>query len=141
MSKKLTGLGEASANLSKDSTECEKCGATIGLTEGTCLHCFLGEGLESEGESSRETFQSVLVEAEVPDKEWRPRSVRDPGGNRTRRDGRDLSRTPAALPSDRGGEANPFVSGEVLTRRWFVFGAKRKLSPRSIIRTSFRFTR
>ena len=71
MRKRLTGLADASADLIKDSPKCEKCGATIGLAEGTCLHCFLGEGLESEGEASRETFQSVLAEAEVPDKDWR----------------------------------------------------------------------
>ena len=71
MRKRSTGLGDASADLIKDSTECEKCGAVVGVTEGTCLHCFLGEGLESEGEASWETFQSVLTEADVPDKHWR----------------------------------------------------------------------
>ncbi len=71
MRKRLTGLGDASADLIRDLTECEKCGAVIGVTEGTCLHCFLGEGLESEGEASWETFQSVLTEADVPDKHWR----------------------------------------------------------------------
>ncbi len=41
-----------------------------------------------------------------------PRALRNPGGNRTRRNGRDLSRPPAALPPDRGAEAHPVLSGK-----------------------------
>ena len=32
---------------------------------------FPAEGLEAEGEASREIFESVLAEADVPDKQWR----------------------------------------------------------------------
>src|SRR3954465_14316332 len=71
MRKKLSGPADASTALIGQPTQCAKCGATLGLAEGTCLNCFLGEGLESKGEASRETFQSILAEADLPDKHWR----------------------------------------------------------------------
>jgi len=41
------------------------------LDHGTCINCFLREGLETKGEGSREAFESVLVEDDVTDTEWR----------------------------------------------------------------------
>src|SRR6476620_7462325 len=52
-------------------TKCQKCGATNQLDHGTCINCFLREGLETKGEGSREAFESVLVEDNVTDTEWR----------------------------------------------------------------------
>lgn len=39
--------------------------------DGTCFNCFLSEGLQSEGEASRDVFESVLAEADIPDQHWR----------------------------------------------------------------------
>jgi TolB-like protein/predicted Ser/Thr protein kinase len=51
--------------------ECPQCGATTRLDQTTCINCFLREGLEAKGEASREAFESVLVEANVTDTQWR----------------------------------------------------------------------
>ena len=50
---------------------CAKCGATTQLNHGTCINCFLLEGLQAKGEASREAFENILVEANVTDTEWR----------------------------------------------------------------------
>ena len=50
---------------------CPHCGATTHLDDGTCLNCFLKEGLNSHGEASAQVFESVLSEADVPDTHWR----------------------------------------------------------------------
>lgn len=50
---------------------CSHCGATIQLSDGICVSCFLKEGLETECLDSAEAFESVLAEADVPDLEWR----------------------------------------------------------------------
>src|SRR5215510_12984461 len=51
--------------------ECPHCGATTRLDHGTCINCFLLEGLEAKGQASREAFESVLVEDDVTDTHWR----------------------------------------------------------------------
>jgi Protein kinase domain len=51
--------------------KCRRCGAMTQLDHGTCINCFLREGLETKGEGSREAFESVLVEDDVTDTEWR----------------------------------------------------------------------
>ena len=51
--------------------KCPRCGATTQLDHGTCINCFLREGLETKGEASRETFESILAEANVTDTQWR----------------------------------------------------------------------
>src|SRR5262249_6872547 len=52
-------------------TKCPQCGVGTGFDNGTCVNCFLREGLEAKGEASRETFESILVEADIPDQHWR----------------------------------------------------------------------
>ena len=52
-------------------TKCPRCGATTQFDHGTCINCFLREGIEAKGEASREAFESILVEADVTDKQWR----------------------------------------------------------------------
>jgi serine/threonine protein kinase len=59
------------ADVIEESTACPQCGAPTQLNHGTCINCLLLEGLEAKGEASRETFESILVEADVPDKQWR----------------------------------------------------------------------
>ena len=51
--------------------QCPQCGAITRLDQGACINCLLREGLETKGEASRETFESILVEANVTDTEWR----------------------------------------------------------------------
>src|SRR5262245_31315597 len=62
---------EAIAGISDDLTTCRFCGATTQLDHGTCLNCLLREGLEAKGEASRETFETILLEASVTDIHWR----------------------------------------------------------------------
>lgn len=50
---------------------CEQCGTKTRLNNGLCVNCLLGEGLQTDAQSSSETFERVLGEAEVPDKHWR----------------------------------------------------------------------
>src|SRR5215475_2579957 len=50
---------------------CKQCGTKTRLNNGLCVNCLLGEGLQTDAQSSSETFERVLSEAEVPDKHWR----------------------------------------------------------------------
>ena len=68
---KATVPANSLADVIENSTECPQCGAITRLDHATCINCLLREGLEAEGEASREAFESVLAEANVPDKEWR----------------------------------------------------------------------
>src|SRR5438094_1933579 len=52
-------------------TPCPQCGAITRLDHGSCINCLLREGLEAKGEASRETFESILAEANVTDTQWR----------------------------------------------------------------------
>ena len=68
---KVTTLSDFVADVSENLTECPQCGATTQLNHGTCIKCLLREGLEAKGEASRETFESILAEANVIDTQWR----------------------------------------------------------------------
>jgi eukaryotic-like serine/threonine-protein kinase len=68
---KGTGHSDLPAELSEGSMACPQCGTPVQLNQGTCVNCLLLEGLETSGEASREVFESVLAEADVPDKQWR----------------------------------------------------------------------
>jgi TolB-like protein/tRNA A-37 threonylcarbamoyl transferase component Bud32/Tfp pilus assembly protein PilF len=60
-----------SASLPESPAKCKLCGATARLDKDTCLNCLLVEGLDAQRESSSESFESVLAEIDLPDKEWR----------------------------------------------------------------------
>src|SRR5437899_1425146 len=68
---KVTEAAESIADITESSMACPQCGAPTRLDHGTCVNCLLREGLEAKGEASREAFESILCEAEVPDKQWR----------------------------------------------------------------------
>src|SRR5205814_3187125 len=68
---KASGLSNSVAEEIEDSTECPQCGAVTRLDHGSCINCLLREGLEAKGEASRETFESILAEANVTDAQWR----------------------------------------------------------------------
>jgi len=68
---KVTPPSDSVADVNEDLKKCPRCGATTRLDEATCINCLLVEGLETKGEPSRETFESILVEANVTDTRWR----------------------------------------------------------------------
>src|SRR5438105_10767842 len=59
------------ADVIEHPTECSQCGAITRLDRGACINCLLREGLAAKGEASRETFESILAEADVTDTHWR----------------------------------------------------------------------
>src|SRR6266513_4045100 len=67
---KVTASSDSVADVIGNPTECPQCGAITRLDHGTCINCLLREGLEAKGEASRETFESILSEANVTDKQW-----------------------------------------------------------------------
>src|SRR6184192_4650969 len=68
---KETGPSASVADVIERPTKCPHCGAITQLDHGTCINCLLREGLEAKGEASRETFENILSEANVIDKQWR----------------------------------------------------------------------
>src|SRR6266446_4083036 len=68
---KATGPSATLADVIENPTQCPQCGAITRLDHGTCINCLLREGLEAKGEASRETFESILSEADVTDTQWR----------------------------------------------------------------------
>src|SRR6266516_1573585 len=68
---KATAPSDSVTHVSEHPTECPQCGAITGVDHGTCINCLLREGLEAKGEASRETFESILTEADVTEKQWR----------------------------------------------------------------------
>src|SRR5438876_2532926 len=68
---KAIGSFHSVADVIEDSTTCPQCGAPTRLDQSTCINCLLREGLETKGLASRETFESILSEADIPDKQWR----------------------------------------------------------------------
>src|SRR5467141_231906 len=68
---KATAPSDSLADVIESPTECPECGAITRLDHGTCINCLLREGLEAKGEASRETFESILTEADVTDEMWR----------------------------------------------------------------------
>src|SRR5437016_2573249 len=65
------GPSNSSPSATEGPAKCEKCGAATRLDTGVCVGCLLREGLEAVGEVSRAVFESILSEADVPDKQWR----------------------------------------------------------------------
>src|SRR5438034_10776537 len=68
---KATVPSDSGAKGIESPTQCPQCGATTRLDQTTCINCLLREGLEAKGEGSRETFESILVDANVADTQWR----------------------------------------------------------------------
>jgi serine/threonine protein kinase/Tfp pilus assembly protein PilF len=68
---KSTDTSDSVTNEVDTIAKCPRCGAITQLDYGTCINCFLSEGLETKGEASREAFESILVEANVTDTERR----------------------------------------------------------------------
>ncbi|HZR04660.1 MAG TPA: protein kinase [Candidatus Udaeobacter sp.] len=69
--KAAINLSDSVAGVAAGANRCERCGATIRLSEGICLSCLLKEGLDTEGEASAQAFKNVLDQANIPDTQWR----------------------------------------------------------------------
>src|SRR5438874_12010143 len=67
----LHGLSDSVVGATKSPTKCRQCGATTRLGNGLCLSCTLREGLDSDREASRESFEAIQAEDEVQDMHWR----------------------------------------------------------------------
>lgn len=67
----LPGLTDSIAAVAESSTKCSECSATTRLGNGLCLSCTLRQGLDSDREASRESFEAILTEDEVQDTHWR----------------------------------------------------------------------
>src|SRR5438045_9506666 len=65
------GPPEFLADVIESPTQCPQCGAIARLDQGSCINGMLRKGRDAGGETSREAFESVLVEANVADSEWR----------------------------------------------------------------------
>src|SRR5207249_7047770 len=68
---KATAPSDSAADIIEHPTQCPQCGAMTKVDHGTCINCLLREGLKAKGEASRETFESILAEANVTDAQWR----------------------------------------------------------------------
>src|SRR5438128_10561720 len=68
---KVTAPSDSLTDIIEHPTQCPQCGAMTQVDHGTCINCLLREGLEAKGEASRETFESILTEADVTDTQWR----------------------------------------------------------------------
>src|SRR5215831_3893744 len=68
---KATVPSDSVADGIENLAKCPRCGATTQLDQGTCINCFLREGIEGKGEGSREAFESLLLEDDVSDTQWR----------------------------------------------------------------------
>jgi TolB-like protein/tRNA A-37 threonylcarbamoyl transferase component Bud32 len=68
---KPIGPPESLTDVIGNPTQCPQCGAITRLDHGSCINCLLSEGLEPEGEMSREAFERILAEDNVADNEWR----------------------------------------------------------------------
>src|SRR5262249_28424359 len=67
----LHGLSDSIAGVSETPAKCAQCGATTRLGNGLCVSCTLREGLDSDREASRQSFEAILAEDEVHDTHWR----------------------------------------------------------------------
>jgi serine/threonine protein kinase/tetratricopeptide (TPR) repeat protein len=67
---KLAVLTDSVLTVTEEPLICSECGAAARIARGNCVNCLLLEGVADEGESSSETFGSVLDEAHVPDQHW-----------------------------------------------------------------------
>ena len=72
---------------------------------GLCLGCLLQPALEGEG-SNGERFAAVLGEIDTPRHGLASRQLSSSGGDRTRRDGGDLSRAATSFPPHRRAETD-----------------------------------
>ena len=67
----LYGLSDSIATAAESPAKCQECNATTRLGNGLCLSCTLRQGLDSDREASRESFEAILIQDEVPDTHWR----------------------------------------------------------------------
>jgi serine/threonine protein kinase len=69
--KNIPGFSDLPKSATEAPAKCTRCGGTTRVGHGLCVTCYLREGLDGEDESSSAAFEQVLVEANVPDQQWR----------------------------------------------------------------------
>ena len=121
--KSLPGFSDPLASGSESPAKCEQCDATTRLGNGVCVSCLLREGLDAEEQRSSESFRKRPRRGGRAGQAMAPRQLRNPRGDRARRDGRDLSRAATALPPDRGAQAHAELSRR-FTRNARAFPAR-----------------
>lgn len=67
----LYGLSDSTGTAGESPAKCHECDATTRLGNGLCLSCTLRQGLDSDREASRESFEAILLQDEVHDTHWR----------------------------------------------------------------------
>ena len=67
----LPGLTDSIAAITESPTKCSECSESTRLGNGLCLSCTLRQGLDSDREASRESFEAILLQDEVHDTHWR----------------------------------------------------------------------
>src|SRR5947209_18028161 len=65
------GISDTPATVLKTTTACVVCGGTALVGRGTCASCLLRSAVSEPGEPSRDQFDRVLREVDVPDQHWR----------------------------------------------------------------------
>ena len=65
------GLSDSIGTAAESPAKCHECDATTRLGNGLCLRCTLRQGLDSDREASRESFEAILLQDEVHDTHWR----------------------------------------------------------------------
>ncbi len=67
----MNRIAQSISGIETGTSKCEQCGTTTRLGDGMCVTCCLKQGLEEEKQESIAAFETVLAEADVPDKQWR----------------------------------------------------------------------
>lgn len=58
------------ASVVEQAAKCDKCGATLLLESGACVHCLLRKGLQGEGDMSATHYERLLAEVDTPYQSW-----------------------------------------------------------------------
>ena len=68
----IHGISDSLVTVTDESAICASCGGAVRVRGGSCVSCLLLTGLE-EGDDGggKETFEAVLAEIDVPDRDWR----------------------------------------------------------------------
>jgi serine/threonine-protein kinase len=68
----IHGISDSLVSVTDDSAICANCGGAVRVRGGSCVSCLLLTGLEDGDEGgAKETFDAVLAEIDVPDRDWR----------------------------------------------------------------------
>ena len=105
---KPIGPPESLADVIENPTQCPQCGAITRLDQRSCINCLLSEALEPEGEHVPRSIRKDPRRRQRGRQRMAAWQLRNPGGDRARRDGCGLSRAATPLtPHRRAQGAHP----------------------------------